>query len=102
MVILETARRVFAIRFFSFFLLPLLGMDLGMCSLLLALPWTLRTTWGPRESQWELTAESWFWWQEAFQKWVKMALSHLAQHEGKWTRIWAMGGLARKESVYLP
>lgn len=77
-------------------------MDLGMCILLLALPWTLRTTWGPRESQWELTAESWFWWQEAFQKWVKMALSHLAQHEGKWTRIWAMGGLARKESVYLP
>ena len=47
-----------------------------------------------------LAANSWFCWQEAFWEWVKVALCNLAQHGGKWTRIWAMGELAKESCLF--
>lgn len=50
----------------------------------------------PGKDSRKLAAESWLRWQEAFREWVKVALSSLAHHRGKWTRIWAVGGLVKK------
>ena len=50
----------------------------------------------------KLAAESWLRWQKAFREWVKVVLSSLAQHRGKWTRIWAVGGLVKNSVSIFP
>lgn len=39
----------------------------------------------------------WLWWQEAFREWVKVVLSSLAQHVGKWTSVLAGWGTWSKK-----